>query len=207
MRSRDATSPDRTILDAAERRLATVPLRELSVAEITRGAGVSRATFYFYFSSKFAVVAALVARVMDELRAALEPVARGTGDEPREEWIERWVEAAVEVWVRHRPVLRATAENWHAFPELRSLWHGVIDEAAERIRAEILALETPGAPPDPDTRRHAALLAWSIERILCVAGLGADEYLPGERAAVPLITRMLVMAANDARTVCNTYGE
>jgi TetR/AcrR family transcriptional regulator, ethionamide resistance regulator len=202
-----SAAAETTILDAAERRLSTIPLHQLSVADIIREASISRATFYFYFSSKFAVVTALVARVMDELRAVLEPVADRPGDESLDEWIGRWVRAAVEVWLKHGPVLRATVESWHAIPELRSLWVGVIEQTAELIGARILVGEKQNGPLDPVTRERAAVLAWSMERILYVAGLEVSDQLPDERAIVPLITRMLVVAADRGDQVCNTSGK
>ena len=48
------------IFEATESLLADVPLHDLSVAQIIERAGVSRATFYFYCSSKFAVVEGLL---------------------------------------------------------------------------------------------------------------------------------------------------
>src|SRR2546429_1355263 len=61
------------LLAAAERLLAERPLDELTVADILREAGVSRASFYFYFASKHDVVVALAERVIDEVRLAALP--------------------------------------------------------------------------------------------------------------------------------------
>jgi AcrR family transcriptional regulator len=44
---------EKAIFEATERLLAEQPLHELSVAQIITAAGLSRATFYHYFSSKF----------------------------------------------------------------------------------------------------------------------------------------------------------
>lgn len=52
------------ILEAAEQLLETQALQEISVADILTASGISRTTFYFYFSSKFAVISRLL-----ELRA------------------------------------------------------------------------------------------------------------------------------------------
>ena len=53
---------EQAIFAATEELLEQVPLQDLSVAQIIERAGVSRATFYFYFSSKYAVVTGLLAQ-------------------------------------------------------------------------------------------------------------------------------------------------
>jgi TetR/AcrR family transcriptional regulator, ethionamide resistance regulator len=184
-----------TILDAAERLLAEVPLHELSVAQIIAEAKISRATFYFYFSSKFAVLTALVARVMDELLDASLAFPITSGQEPAQ-LLERRVEAATRVWGEHRAVLRATVENWNVFPELRELWLGVMERLTDGIAREIEHERRVGnAPPGPDGRQLAAVLAWSIERCLYVSGLGVHEFMADEKQAVTAITRLWVTAA------------
>lgn len=183
-----------TILDAAERLLETVPLHELSVAQIIAEAKISRATFYFYFSSKFAVLTALVARVMDELLEAslAYPI---TADDPPAELLERRVRAASRVWGNHRAVLRATVENWNAFDELRDLWLGVMRRLIDGIRQEIDHERARGRGiAGPDSGRLAAVLGWSIERCLYVAGLGVHDFWAGEEDTVAAITRQWVTA-------------
>src|SRR5215210_7350847 len=80
-----SSEPEAAIFAATERLLADVPLHELSVMQIIGEAGISRATFYFYFSSKFAVLGGLLAIVMDEIFASARPfVDRETDDDPEE---------------------------------------------------------------------------------------------------------------------------
>src|ERR1700716_1861472 len=68
-----ASETEIAIFEATEKLLAEMPLHELSVAQIIRAAGVSRATFYFYFSPKHAVVIGLLARVIDALYEVVQP--------------------------------------------------------------------------------------------------------------------------------------
>jgi AcrR family transcriptional regulator len=193
--ARSTSDAETTILDAAERLLADVPLHELSVAQIIKEAGTSRATFYFYFSSKFAVLTTLVARVMDELLDAAMAFPVTSGEEPAK-LLERRVEAATTVWTEHRAVLRATVENWNAFPELRTLWLGVMERLTEGIAQEIEHERAVGnALAGPDSRQLAAVLAWAIERCLYVAGLGVHDYMASEKQAITAITRLWVTAA------------
>src|ERR1700741_294337 len=71
-RARNAQT-EAAILVAAERCLTRIALSDLSVADIIREAGISRATFYLYFPSKYAVVSALLAGVMEQISAAMAP--------------------------------------------------------------------------------------------------------------------------------------
>src|ERR1700751_4629142 len=76
---------ERAIFAATEELLAVVPLQDLSVAQIIERAGVPRATFYFYFSSKYAVVTGLLASVMDEIYDVRQPFVQRKGDTVAEE--------------------------------------------------------------------------------------------------------------------------
>ena len=59
-----------------------MPLHDISVADIIEQAKVARATFYFYFSSKYAVVAGLLVQIMDEIYDVVEPFRARSADEP-----------------------------------------------------------------------------------------------------------------------------
>ena len=193
---RDGTSEaEITIFAATERLLEKVPLHEISVAQIIAEAGISRATFYFYFSSKFSVVSRLLARVMDEVYEAVRPFRDRTPDEPRDRVLRRSLEASASVWSSHRAVLRAAAEHWHAIPELRDIWLGLVDRFTQALANDINHERAEGfAPAGPDSRRLAATLIWTTERCLYVAGLGDDGQLADERATVDTITALWVGA-------------
>src|SRR6266545_1725964 len=60
---------ERAILATAERLLGERPLSAISVDQLAKGAGISRPTFYFYFTSKEQVLLALFDRVVEEARA------------------------------------------------------------------------------------------------------------------------------------------
>jgi TetR/AcrR family transcriptional regulator, ethionamide resistance regulator len=191
-RSHGGTSEtERAIFDATERLLTQVPLHELSVAQIISAAGVSRATFYFYFSSKFAVVTGLLARVMDEIFEVVQPfVGREDTDDP-EDALRRSLEASTRLWASHRHALRAVMEHWHAVPELRELWLGVVQRFSSAVAAEIEREREQGvAPPGPDSQQVAAALIWGTERCLYVAGLGVDENIPREEDLVEPLMRL-----------------
>ena len=177
------------IFDATERLLADVPLRELSVAQIISAAGISRATFYFYFSSKFAVLSGLLAKVMDETFEQVQPVIGRAGELAPEAVLEQSLSAAVKLWVTHRPALRAIHEHWTTTEELRTLWIGVLERFIDLAATEIdrqreAGLARPGVP----SKELASVLIWGSERCLYVAGLGTDPNLPDEQSALaPLL--------------------
>ena len=173
------------IFAATERLLERVPMHDLSVAQIIDEAGVSRATFYFYFGSKYAVIAGLLAGVMDEVYEVARPFIERPDDEPPERALRRGIEAAAKLWSSHRFALRAVSEHWHAVPELRELWMDVMARFTEGFATEIDRQRKAGlAPPGVDSRQLAASLLWSSERCFYVAGLGVDTGFGSEEQAV-----------------------
>lgn len=164
-----------SILKATEDLLANTPLQDLSVAQIITEAGISRATFYFYFGSKFAVVAALVQQSIEEIYTVTKPTLRSDPGAARVAALTQRIRNSANVWDSHRPVLGATVENWQVYPELRELWLEMIGGLTDAICAEIVHERALGhCPPGPDARALAALLAWTTERCLYLIG---KEYL------------------------------
>jgi AcrR family transcriptional regulator len=173
------------IFEATERLLEEVPLHDLSVAQIIAAAGISRATFYFYFSSKFAVVSGLLARVTDELFDVIRPFTERREDVPPRQALAESLSASVKLWGVHRAPLRAVHEHWNTTDELRELWLGVVTRFTEAIAEEIDRQRAAGlARPGVDSRRLAASMLWATQSCLYVAALGVDRHLPDEDAAL-----------------------
>jgi AcrR family transcriptional regulator len=166
---------------ATERLLADVPLHDLSVADIIAEAGISRATFYFYFSSKYAVVSGLLARVMGEIYEVVQQFVQRPADVEPQAALRNSLQAAIALWASHRPALRAIHEHWNATDELRSLWTSVVEQFTLAVAAELdRERKARLAPPGSDSKALAAALLWGTERCLYVAGLGVDARLPTE---------------------------
>jgi AcrR family transcriptional regulator len=184
----ESSGAQHQIFSATERLLERVPVHELSVAQIIEEAGVSRATFYFYFGSKYAVITGLLAGVMAEIYEVARPFIERPDDEPPEQALRRGIEAAAGLWSSHRFALRAVSEHWHAVPELRELWMDVMARFTEGFATEIDRQREAGlAPPGVDSRQLAASLLWSSERCFYVAGLGVDAEFGSEEQAVDAI--------------------
>ncbi|WP_245906005.1 TetR/AcrR family transcriptional regulator [Mycolicibacterium palauense] len=149
-------------------------------------ASVSRASFYFYFQSKEAVVAALLARVVDEHFTAVHTWLTG-GDDPRAGLHESLL-AGARVWSRHRAVLKAVAERWHGTPELQDMWREAMQRLIVALQRGIDQQRKAGlAPPGRDSRELAAALIWGGERTFYISSLGLDPGLPSEHAAAEIL--------------------
>ncbi|GAA5115797.1 HTH-type transcriptional regulator EthR [Pseudonocardia adelaidensis] len=166
------------ILEATESLLARRPFDKLAVAEILAAAGVSRASFYFYFGGKHDVLAELVRGAVQSGHATAESWTARAGGGPPEPALRRSVTAGSELWRRKAPVLRAIVENWHTDPQLTELWTvlmaGFTAATAERIerdRAEGVAPRG-GLPAD----HLASALTWLSERLQYLAAAGVAPF-------------------------------
>jgi AcrR family transcriptional regulator len=175
------TSPQEMILDATERLLTKQALNDLSVRHILDEAGVSRTTFYYYFTSKYAVVNALAARAMSGVYGAMVPFVERDENESPEEALRRSLQGGWAAWTEHRVVLEALHANWHAVPEFREVWLAITDGFAGAITAEIEAERAAGLAPDGvDARQLASALVWSTAQCMYIAGQRVDVGLPDE---------------------------
>src|SRR5260370_41599353 len=109
------------ILDATEHLLAEYRFDELSVADILRVARVSRASFYFYFDSKHAVLGELVRRAVNLARAVAQPWAERCV-EPPERTTRRWSSLAAQLWRKHAPCTPEIAENSRSGTSVPTTW-------------------------------------------------------------------------------------
>jgi TetR/AcrR family transcriptional regulator, ethionamide resistance regulator len=162
------------LLESAERLLADRALADLAVEDVLKDAGVSRASFYFYFESKYAIVAALLEQIVDEIHAAALPWFE-RGETPPEEALTTAVEASLALWREHAPVMIACAENWASVPVLRAIWNGVIVRFSEAAAAQIERDREAGvAPEGADAHSLAGVLIAMNERCFYYAVAGGS---------------------------------
>jgi AcrR family transcriptional regulator len=184
-RHEGTSETEAAIFEATERLLTQTPLTELSVAQIIGAAGISRATFYFYFSSKFAVLAGLLARINDEIFEVVQPFVQRQESVPPEQALSESLTAAVSLWRRHRPALQAIHEHWNATDQLRELWISATSRFIAATAAEIERQREGGlASFAGDSARISSALIWSTAQCLYVSGTGVDRHLPNEQAAL-----------------------
>jgi AcrR family transcriptional regulator len=171
-RRRDApTKGDRreqAILDAAETLLEERGLDPVTVEQIAAGAGISRASLYFYFGSKQEVVTALVARTMGVIREDADLLAAET-EVPAKTTVERSIRRIEKQWLEHGVVMRAAVDNAPSNAEVREIWKGTVDDYIDLL-GEVLARA--GVPDDGGpTGAHALArgLGWMGERNFYIA--------------------------------------
>jgi AcrR family transcriptional regulator len=180
------------ILAATEQLLQERPLNQLSVADIVEAAGVSRTSFYAYFTSKTAVIAECLRRVMDQVMVAVRPFhTQADGD------VEGAIRLSLEQWVqvcrRHGALLRTVSEEWPHDDALRDLWFEMLETVTAGTAKVIRGARAAGlAPPGADPRALAACVMWGYERVLHVAIVGGAPGLPDPDAIVAPLAQMMV---------------
>ncbi|MFD0331592.1 TetR/AcrR family transcriptional regulator [Streptacidiphilus monticola] len=104
------------ILETAERLLGERPLRDISIDDLARGAGISRPTFYFYFGSKDEVLLTLLEGVVAEadqgVMEGFEQLAAEDCDPAH--WWRRALTAVYTAFGTRRAVTIAVAEAYAA---------------------------------------------------------------------------------------------
>jgi AcrR family transcriptional regulator len=185
LRREDSRDLRDAILVATERLLADRPLDEITVADVVDGAGVSRATFYIYFESKNAAVAALAEDVTGKIYQDLwEPFLSGA-EQPSESLLTAHFLDSLALWREHRDVLAAAAGAWRADPnafyQWGALWSRYAADLRSFIERECAAGEAPG---DLDAGTLAATLVWFDETAFYLAVTdGAPELADDDRLA------------------------
>lgn len=184
------------VLDALRELLRERTFDTLSVAEIISAAGVSRASFYFYFAGKQAVLAELVRRAVGAGHEAAQPWVRAGAD--ARETLRVGIDAGAGLWLANAAVLRAIVESWASDPQLRELWLAQMatftDVAITRIEADRRADPAVEARlGGVDVPALAASLTWTGERLYYLAACGVPPF--DDRAVlVDTLTHLWVSA-------------
>ncbi|CAJ1584233.1 TetR/AcrR family transcriptional regulator [[Mycobacterium] wendilense] len=124
------------IVDAVRELLEEKPFADLSVSAISDRAGVARSGFYFYFDSKYAVLAHILAEAAHELEELTHYFApRGLEESPAE-FARRMVGSAAAVFARNDPVMAACNVARSSDAEIRK----VQDDQFSRVVDQIVAV-------------------------------------------------------------------
>ncbi|MGZ4505691.1 MAG: TetR/AcrR family transcriptional regulator [Blastococcus sp.] len=174
------------ILTTAERLLAEKPLAAISVDDLARGAGISRPTFYFYFSSKDAVLLTLLDRVVDEADAAMRRVFDSPATGLREGW-RRAITAYYDTFRAHRALTLAWSEARSSNAEVRELWAQVFEAWVQQCAAAIQAERDRGAAPPGLPARDLAVALNSMNERVLYATFSGDGPAVAESAVVDVL--------------------
>ncbi len=183
------TGDDRegAILATAERLLGERSLRDISIDDLAKGAGISRPTFYFYFPSKDAVLLALLDRVVQEADAASTVVPDShLRVDPARYWRD-CIAAFYRTFRDHRAVTLACAEARCTNDEVRTLWASVMSVWTERAAAAIEAERERGAAPPGLPARDLAVALSSMNERSMHALFAGDEPALAESDVVTVL--------------------
>jgi TetR/AcrR family transcriptional regulator, ethionamide resistance regulator len=182
------------VLRATSALLDTVPLAELSVAQILEAAEVGRTSFYEHFASKDDVVVTLLGSVRDEVSAGTAPLFH-RGERAIEEAFREGLANWMRISAQHRALLLAVAEEWPAVPELRRIWFQLLGELTVALAGLIDSDRASGiAPAGADSAALAASLIWGTERSFQIAMTGHHPTLVDEAAIVEPLVQLYVGA-------------
>ncbi|BBX17606.1 TetR family transcriptional regulator [Mycolicibacterium duvalii] len=138
-RQRDA------IVAAVRELLEERSFAELSVSAISERAGVARSGFYFYFESKYAVLAVILDDARDELTELTHDFAPREPGETPSEFATRMVGSAAKVYASNNPVMQACAVARNTDAQIRTMMDDFGDKIIDRIVA--LVQQDEGARP------------------------------------------------------------
>ncbi|HEV7420398.1 MAG TPA: TetR/AcrR family transcriptional regulator [Mycobacterium sp.] len=150
---------------------------DLSVSMISERAGVARSGFYFYFDSKYAVLAVIVADAMAELDTLTHDFAPRESGETPSEFAKRMVGSAATVFASNDPVMRACTLAQNTDAQIREIMNdfedGVIDKIVGLVRQDA------GARPISDdlpalVRMLTATTALTLSHDSGFVGRGTD---------------------------------
>jgi AcrR family transcriptional regulator len=185
-RQRDA------IVTAVRELLQERSFADLSVSTISERAGVARSGFYFYFDSKYAVLAVILAdagELLDSLTHHFAP--REPGETPVA-FAKRMVGSAAAVYANDDPVLKACAVARNTDAQIREMMDDFYDGIIDKLVA-LLEQDTDARPVSDDlpalVRTLAATTTMTLTKDSAFVGRGSDP-----NRAVDALERLWVSA-------------
>ncbi len=179
------------IVTAVRELLQERSFADLSVSTISERAGVARSGFYFYFDSKYAVLAVILAEageLLDQLTHDFAP--REPGETP-EAFVKRMVGAAA-VHANNDPVLTACAVARNTDAQIRE----IMDDFYDSVMAKIVTLLEQDADARPISddlpalvRTLAAVTTMTLTHDSTFVGRGEDP-----ARAVDIVERLWLNA-------------
>ncbi|MGN7780666.1 TetR/AcrR family transcriptional regulator [Mycolicibacterium sp. 22603] len=186
---------ERAIFAALEELLGESSFQDVTVAQIIKRAKLSRANFYHYFASKYDVLIAMVARLLDEAYSH-GPWEFGEG-KSRERAMDASLRRTIEMWTEHGAVVCAAVEHMHGNPTLAAAWNQMLERFVTAIAEQITYERELGKAPASDVPPDliARVLVCGLERSFYVGTLGLDPRIPDAESAVESIVEMVFAAS------------
>lgn len=147
------------LVDVAGRLLASHQFAEAQISDLAREAGLSRASFYFYFASKQALLSAVIADALSGFRQLLGDQLEGAELRSPAELIAGTVRAATDLWWEHQVVLVASVELGAELHDVYDRNMGTIADMGDRT---VSLLRKAGHFRDLTHEREAAELVTAL---------------------------------------------
>jgi AcrR family transcriptional regulator len=185
-RQRDA------IVAAVRELLQERSFADLSVSTISERAGVARSGFYFYFDSKYAVLATIVGDASEELDKLTHHFAPREPGETPSDFAKRMVGSAVAVYASNDPVMTACAVARNTDAQIREMMDDFYDSVMDKI-VTLLEQDADARPISKDlrglVRTLAATTAMTLTHDSAFVGRGEDP-----ARAVEIVERLWLRA-------------
>lgn len=153
--------------------METRTFADISVDDLAKGAGISRPTFYFYFSSKEAVLLSLLDPLIKQADTGFDRALDSMPDDPHRA-IRRGIEIFFSSFGSHPATARAGAEALNSSPEFRAFWSGLMQKWINLTAALITAERQRGAAPDTIPAVDLATSLNLMNERTMMAALAAD---------------------------------
>ena len=121
------------IISAVRELLEDRSFADLSVSTISERAGVARSGFYFYFDSKYAVLAVIVAEAMAELDQLTHDFAPREPEESASAFANRMVGYAAAVFASNDPIMSACQLARSTDAQIREIMDDFQDTVVNKI--------------------------------------------------------------------------
>ena len=198
--------PAYTRLDVDERRRQLLELGaklftrnsygELSMAEIAREAGISKALLYHYFPSKRDFFVATLERAAEELRARTEP----DPSKPPLEQLSASLDGYLELIEENSASYEKLIESATTVSEVRELIGNVRELTAQRILAGLIP---DGQAPPPTVRAAVRAWLWFMDGV-CLDWVRERDFSRGELRDMLLGTLMGSIVAAGGQSILSS---
>ncbi len=165
------------IISAVRELLQERSFADLSVSTISERAGVARSGFYFYFDSKYAVLAVIVAEAMAELDQLTHDFAPREPGESVPAFARRMVGYAAAVFASNDPIMGACNAARSTDAQIRAIMDDMQDIVVNKIVG--LVEQDSGAQPVSDdlsalVRTLTAVTSMTLAQDSAFVGRGTD---------------------------------
>ena len=176
------------IISAVRELLEERSFADLSVSTISERAGVARSGFYFYFDSKYAVLAVIVAEAMAELDQLTHDFAPREPGESVSAFATRMVGYAAAVFASNDPIMSACNLARSTDAQIRAIMDDMQDSVVNKIVG--LVEHDSGAQPVSDdlpalVRTLTAVTSMTLAQDSAFVGRDADP-----NRAVAIVERL-----------------